>query len=311
MLDAFYTAHLDDERSLLFDKQRLKLRKLLAEYDAAVASLSSGSAMQHSHADGAADGGAHATHGTELGFVVSRQINEDSRLTLDDLLAWFNQAGANTMPEVTAAVVEKVFHNITRTNLDGKMSIRDLRQWYLTFGKRALREGVGNFDSEVVPAALVKTLHPKVQPKYLPAERTKPMYAWEEGKESSGSPSASGALGSSGLGMSSGGSVLGRSSASVAQGGAQGQGSIGLPNHMLEFQVRLTAEEFHAMAMKKRSLEAELRYKERVQKAHEKERLSKGLGASGIGKDVPDSIFREMPYSEGANSNLNTLLYRK
>ena len=34
-LESFYIAHVEDERSVLFEKQRLRLRKLLAEYDGA------------------------------------------------------------------------------------------------------------------------------------------------------------------------------------------------------------------------------------------------------------------------------------
>lgn len=32
-LESFYLSHVDDEKSVLFEKQRLKLRKLLHEYD--------------------------------------------------------------------------------------------------------------------------------------------------------------------------------------------------------------------------------------------------------------------------------------
>lgn len=309
MLDAFYTAHLDDERSLLFDKQRLKLRKLLAEYDAAVASLSGGASLPPSTAGaGTAEAAAYGGSGGELGLVVSRQINEDSRLSVDDLLAWFTQAGAGSMPEMTAAVVEKVYANITRTNLDGKMSIRDLRQWYISFGKRALREGVGNFDSELVPAALVKTTHKatsKAAISLAAAERTKPMYAWEktaaEGEGASGSPAAASALGGSAALAASG---LGRSTA-----GSVSAGAIGLPNHMLEFQIRLTPEEYHAMGMKRRALEAELRYKDRVKKAQEKEAKLRGADRKiNAETDASTSIFREQPYQD--HVNLNSILYR-
>ena len=39
------------------------------------------------------------------------------------------------------SVVSRVFASITRTNTDGKLSIRDLRQWYITFGRHALASG--------------------------------------------------------------------------------------------------------------------------------------------------------------------------
>ena len=182
-LDDFYTAHLDDERALLFDKQRMKLRKLLHEYDSAVASLQAqgggglgglgggggggggsvapsaasspsgaGSASaQAAYAAGAGHGGyggggyGGGGHGGGAGAgsgSVTRDVTENSRLTLAELSAWFTQAGFQELrerapngelrAEVTLPVLQQIFRNVTRTNLDGKMSIRDVRQWYIS-----------------------------------------------------------------------------------------------------------------------------------------------------------------------------------
>jgi hypothetical protein len=173
-LEDFYTAHLDDERALLFDKQRMKLRKLLHEYDSAVASLqaqgggagagyggggSSSASAAPSAASSPSGAGALAAHlsmgGSGLGGggggahggggapgSVTRDVTENSRLTLVELTAWFTQvgfaelrdrsAGGEIRAEVTLPVLQQVFRNVTRTNLDGKMSIRDVRQWYIS-----------------------------------------------------------------------------------------------------------------------------------------------------------------------------------
>jgi hypothetical protein len=171
-LEDFYTAHLDDERALLFDKQRMKLRKLLHEYDSAVASLqaqgggagagagyggggSSSASAAPSAASSPSGAGALAAHlsmgGSGLGGgahgggapgSVTRDVTENSRLTLVELTAWFTQVGfaelrdrsasGEVRAEVTLPVLQQVFRNVTRTNLDGKMSIRDVRQWYIS-----------------------------------------------------------------------------------------------------------------------------------------------------------------------------------
>ena len=85
-LESFYVAHVDDERSVLFEKQRLKLRKLLHEYDSTQAAVA---------ATGAAGG---SSGGYDAGGVVTKTIHEDSRLTLEELTAWFEQAGIDEMP---------------------------------------------------------------------------------------------------------------------------------------------------------------------------------------------------------------------
>ena len=177
-LEDFYTAHLDDERALLFDKQRMKLRKLLHEYDNAVASLqaqgggagagyggggSSSASAAPSAASSPSGAGALAAHlsmgGSGFGGggggggggahggggapgSVTRDVTENSRLTLVELTAWFTQvgfaelrdrsAGGEIRAEVTLPVLQQVFRNVTRTNLDGQMSIRDVRQWYIS-----------------------------------------------------------------------------------------------------------------------------------------------------------------------------------
>lgn len=191
-LEAFYIANVDDERSVLFEKQRLRLRKLLSEYDGISAGavgtalhssappaamsaappassgpayLTSGSSSAGAAAmAGFASAGGYGGYGPSTGAgyslgggpsgagsapgsigpggsslpgagagaaaaaaaaagTITKEIREDTRLTLSELLAWFTQAGVAEMPEVAPEFVEAVFANVTRTNTDGKMSV--------------------------------------------------------------------------------------------------------------------------------------------------------------------------------------------
>ena len=88
------------------------------------------------------------------GATATRVIREESRLSLNELSAWFAQAGAEEMPGMTIAIVERVYSHLTRTNGDGRASIRDLRRWYISFGKRALADGLtaADLERELVPS---------------------------------------------------------------------------------------------------------------------------------------------------------------
>ncbi|RYG49386.1 hypothetical protein EON67_06735, partial [archaeon] len=244
-LESFYIAHVDDERSILFEKQRLKLRKLVHEYDTmsyapsgAAAPGTRGSALLETRTSSygdAPEAAVRSARGADMEGMVTREIRDDTRLQLHELMAWFLQAGVAEMPEVTPEVVERVFVSVTRTNTDGCMSVRDLRQWYITFGRRALREGLP-MDSivsadfvRVATAAAVSARRPDFDPSAtssgLPFAATsssytprKPLYAWEGG-------------------------------ASVS-----GPGTLQLPNGILEFQVRLTPEEYSQLMLRRRML---------------------------------------------------------
>lgn len=220
---------MDDERSILFDKQRLKLRKLLHEYDEAVRSLQTQSQQQYGssapsqpqYQQNYAQPQTYDYSEAQQSGMMTRQIREDSRLTMAELLSWFTQAGSAEMPELSVPVLESLFSNVTRTNLDGKMSIRDLRQWYISYGKRALRSGVSNFSGEVVPTALVKQPHGRAGDHGKGGvtlrnskELSRALYEWEK-EEAAARPAT-----------------------------AAPAGPIALPNHMLEFQVRMTEAEY-------------------------------------------------------------------
>ena len=95
-LEAFYTQNVDDERSVLFERQRLKLRKLLHEFDGAAAEASAAAAAS------AAVQGTDAQGALATG-VTTKTIHENSRLALHELQAWLAQAGTEEMPCVVVA----------------------------------------------------------------------------------------------------------------------------------------------------------------------------------------------------------------
>ena len=111
-LEAFYVANVDDERSVFFEKQRLKLRRLLTEYDSAPPPVTTTTTTHTTTAASAAyeysgaSAGAASTTGTYVSprpasparGTVTRVIREDTRLTLVELMAWFDQAGKSEMP---------------------------------------------------------------------------------------------------------------------------------------------------------------------------------------------------------------------
>ena len=110
-LEAFYVRASDDERAVLFEKQRLKLRKLLHEYDQYASAIaqqqppaSPSAAREPGPSSPAAapsrrgEPGASSSSAAGGGGVTTRVIREDTRLTLPELTAWFEQAGADEMP---------------------------------------------------------------------------------------------------------------------------------------------------------------------------------------------------------------------
>lgn len=351
-LEAFYIANVEDERSVLFERQRTKLRRLLSDYDSAIPGAKAPAAASSTdyYGSGGAAGGASAACGGSPSYgggydggagaaaggagggatVITREIREDTRLTLAELLAWFTQAGVAEMPEVSPDAVQRVFNNLTRTNLDGKMSVRDLRQWYITFGKRAIREGLPLDGKEIVSLALVKAvaatavtarkeegaamISKKSPLEALAAAAAAPLAASSAAVAASISPGVAAAAAAAGgvvgpkkqlytweAGATSaagggpaavGGFSATASSARTAAGAAAGpflDGSltagpaapIVLPNGMLEFQVRLTPEEYALVQRRKRQLEAEAAHRARLTAAKEKAAHLKGAPLPG------------------------------
>jgi hypothetical protein len=216
------------------------------------------------------------------------RIAEDTRLSRDELLACFAQALGAEMPEVTPEVVDKVFVTVTRTNLDGRMSVRDLRQWYISFGKRALREGIP-FEADgagIVSPMLVARhgfaharngsgqVRSAASERLLPgsgaAAAPGPLYPWEQDAPVGG----------------------------PEEGGAAGA-PVSLPHGMLEFQIRLTPEQWAQVQLRRRQLDAEARYTARLTQAKERERDRDASGRMG----PPRTAQQAASVASGADGN--------
>ena len=179
------------------------------------------------------------------------------------------------------------------------------------YGKRSLLEKIGNFDGELVPVKLLKTTAAGGGPAAaarraaapLPA-LSKGLYTWEQEQkqkeEAAGAGAGAGAGGAAGqhhrehsAPASGSAASFGAAAAAVAAAEAadaahrvEAGAASGLPNHMLELQVRLTAEEYKAMCVRRRQYEGELRFKARIERA---EAAKKALRGRQIGAEVPSS----------------------
>ena len=297
----------------------MKLRKLLHEYDLAVSSLQQQGGMGGNVGIGGGSPSASQSRlnttsysatgggggGAQVG--VTRDITEKTRLTLPELSAWFQQAGFNELRdktvsgevrvEMTLQALEQVFRNVTRTNLDGKMSIRDIRQWYVSYGRQALLSGVTDFSGELVPSSILtkgaaataaasarKAAAAVAAPPPLP----KGIYSWED--ESNSAHFSSSSDGHHHHSSSSSSS----STADASGGGAH----LTLPNHMLEFQVRMSPDEFKAMSVKRRQYEGELRFKDRIAKAEKAKEVGRPGAVKSIAASTRDTKFEDPLRSE-------------
>lgn len=296
-LEAFNTAHYDDERAALFDKQAKKLRKLLHEYDAAVASLSGTSTSTSNNSSSPLRSSAYNDYnGNDMNNsssnnVTTRQINENSRLKLEELLAWYTQMGQNDFQGLNTDLIESIYRSITRTNIDGRMSIRDLRQWYISYGKPAIKAGIPIDPNSLVPIAMVKpstvSIKETTNKRTLP-NANKGLYSWEDGNNNSN-------LSSSQANNNNGSNAL----SSSALNGSSSSQPLGLPNAMVEFQIRMTAEEYRAMSLRRRQYESELKFKERIEKAHNGPHAFKHTRTREE-EEAKLSTLRETPFTEAA-----------
>lgn len=97
-LDEFFVENVDDDRGVLFEKQRLKLRKLL-----------------------------HRTPAARLASASGGGAKEDARLTLAEMLVWFLKTGQREVRGLTEEVLTKLFNGAAAHSSDGRMSVRELR----------------------------------------------------------------------------------------------------------------------------------------------------------------------------------------
>jgi len=184
------------------------------------------------------------------------------------------------------------------------MSIRDVRQWYISYGKRALSANIGNFDGELVPVALLKPFAAGGGPAAAARKVAAPLpalgkglYAWEAEQKEKEAASGAGGPAHAHAGAAphaSSAASFGAAAAAVAAAEAadaahrvEAGAALGLPNHMLEFQVRLTQDEYKAMCLRRRQYESELRFRARIERAEAAKRALKGRQ---IGAEVPSSL---------------------
>jgi hypothetical protein len=307
-----------DERSLLFGKQKSKLRKLLNEYAAAVAAHSS-SAVQQSSAvsfgmedsristaaagTGMIGGGGGVGGGGYFGGAASAPfgssasasaaagaasasilIRPDQRLSYEHLSWWFAQEGSRELPGMDQAIVERVWGHMTRTNVDGRMSVNDLKGWYISFGKRALARSppltAADLEKELVPTAFMYDNRGSVAEKLERAhaererlererlEKLKEIGRAEAAREAklggAGRPStaAAGSTAGSGMTASGRGRALGSSFLDAASGPP-----LELPSDSFDFQLRLTEEEYKSMRLRQREIIATRKFQERIESA--------------------------------------------
>ena len=167
--------------------------------------------------------------------------------------------------DVTLDTVEQVWVSLTRTNSDGKLSIRDLRQWYISFGRRVGGGGGAKAPPPPPPPQPVGSprapVHrgfgvvpsPRAAVKPAPREVVKPLYAWEGGGAPSDTPAPPFPL-----------------------------------SGVLEVTVRITAEEFAGLQVRRRAVEAESRYRARQleAKARAEEKRAREAESMGGGNGV-------------------------
>jgi hypothetical protein len=141
------------------------------------------------------------------------------------------------------------------------------RRRYISFGKRALELGLTAVDleTELVPSKAYAQSRSTKKPTAGPSVKTAPTpskgsasvaptrrFAWED--ERSGLP-------------------------------------MGLPNHVLEFQLRLTPEDFAAFKLRRRQVEAEIKLTKRLAAGADKEEDTRGSWAREVDASREASSF--------------------
>lgn len=281
-LESFYVQHVDDERGVLFEKQRLKLRKLLHSHDAAAASGGAGGAT------------------------------ETQRMTLTELMAWFLRDGHRELPAMTEDHVAVFFNSLAPRSRDGKVSVAEMRQWYNSStgpggqAELAARDAATSGDAggdtgdvgssgsaagdmmsmsgarKLEQAGTRKKLGLDKDRRNLAARKSaaagrkkkkpkKAVYGWEKAKSATGSSADT--------------------DADVEPVGLQG---------MLEFQVRLTPAEYREYSLRRRNKQAEQKHF-----ARSAQTIALREARAPKHKDATTTLASATPYSDPAASQTN------
>jgi len=266
-LDVFYHDNLVDERSLLFGRQRSKLRKLLNEYDAAVAAIRGGGEAPLDASRNTVDNNSSAPlpSSATASAPLSILIRPDQRLTFDHLSWWFAQEGTRELPGMDHAILERVWSHMTRTNVDGKMSVSDLKCWYISFGKRALQRNppltAADLEKELVPSSFMYENRESVDDRVARAEKERDRREKErlERLKEIGKADA----------MKSNSAKVVKSHPKISFLDVHAP-PLHLPSDSFDFQLRLTEEDYKSMRLRMREIQAEGKFKERIEKANDK-----------------------------------------
>ena len=267
---------------------------------------SSGGGIFGSSGGGGGGGAAGAyLQGAPVSNIV---IKPDQRLSYEHLSWWFAQEGARELPGMDQAIVERVWGHTTRTNLDGKMSVSDLKGWYISFGKRALARNppltAADLEKELVPTAFMYdsrgSVNERVERAQAERERLEAL-RMEKLKEIGRAEAARARPATAPTAGSASASASSASSFFILPSNAS---PLALPSDAFDFQLRLTEEEYRSLRLRQRELLAMSKFKERVEAAAE---ARKGRGA-GEGEEL--GVYSK---SEGAlldAGKRNAYLYR-
>lgn len=283
-LEHFYVRHSSDQRAVLFEKQRLTLRALLqhAATAAAARATSPARAGPVSPASPGMDatwrsggrpssgtrgqGGLASSGGSGRGGEASG-VTDDSRLELEAFRAWFRAEGRRQVPGLPSKQLAAVFYAVADSSEvgDGKMSVRELRRWFFAVFRK------GGWKPGEESASKPSGRRPRV-----------PIYEFE----------------AKALARSAASDAAAASPARV--GAAAGEQHVGMPGASLVFDVVLTPEEYSALSLRRRAMEAEKKDTVRRQQARQRaERARKesasrgGLFTADLSRDalLKDSAF--------------------
>lgn len=252
-LENFYVRHASDQRAVLFEKQRLSLRALLQTYGAARRGVATASPTSR-----VVDGSTAVAWDAEAvrEEVAAPSLTDDSRLGLAEFRAWFDIEGKRQVPGLPSKHLDEVFEtvSIASEKRDGKMSVRELRRWFFTVFRK------GGWKPGTLPSS--------------PATASKksriPIYAFE----------------AKAMASRSSGAITASSPAAVKA--LSPEDPVGLPGSSLAFDVVLTPEEYAALSLRRRAMEAEDKDRRRRRIGREMAEAAKQAKVSRGGLFTPD-----------------------
>ena len=308
-LEDFYLHHVEDDRAVLFEKHRMKLRKLLQDLDSGelerqavgeqqgqIKGTAEGidsyrSFISSSSADKRRSPTPQSQSGTEqqdqrshypadlvstntqqqLTPDVVRNYREDSRLTKEQMLAWLEHVGRQVMPTIDDELASAVYDQLTRNSMDDKMTIRELRSWWLSFGRNGA--SIHNLyptskrDAQASKENAIKKSRARTSSSFT----NQGLYPWEH-------PS------------------IRRFESSTPTHGVSGLEDFGIQEKAIDFAIELTPAEFKELQLRKRRHHAEQRFMERTHKS--RSRSGSPEPAASPSREQQQTLRESTPYFE-------------